>query len=250
MSFFTNKTAIITGATSGIGQSIAEALAREGAKVILSGRDEVRGRSQEQQLGPSAHFVAGDIKQPRANEALVEAALERFGRLDMLALSAGRLGIGKLHTLSVEDWQETIATNLNAVFYLLKYAIPKMQKKGEGSVVIIGSVAALHAFPNHPAYSASKGALPALVRQLARDYSPEIRVNLVSPAQVITPLLHNSVKAFDNPDEILEETAQKLPMKRLGLPEDIAHTVLHLLSDQASWITGSHFVVDGGFLAT
>ena len=250
MSFFTKKTAIITGPTSGIGQGIAWALNKQGANLILSGRNVGRGQRLEKQLGPSAHFVAGDIKQPRANEALVQAALERFGRLDMLALSAGRLGIGKLHTLSVDDWQDTIATNLNAVFYLLKYAIPEMQKRGEGSVVIIGSVAALHAFPNHPAYSASKGALPALVRQLARDYSPEIRVNLVSPAQVITPLLHNSVKAFDNPDEILEETAQKLPMKRLGLPEDIAHTVLHLLSDQASWITGSNFVVDGGFLAT
>ena len=250
MSFFTKKTAIITGATSGIGQGIAWALNKQGANLILSGRNVGRGQRLEKQLGPSAHFVAGDIKQPRANEALVEAALERFGRLDMLVLSAGQLGIGKLDNLSLEDWQETIATNLNAVFYLLKYAIPEMQKRGEGSVVIIGSVAALHAFPNHPAYSASKGALPALVRQLARDYSPEIRVNLVSPAQVITPLLHNSVKAFDNPDEILEETAQKLPMKRLGLPEDIAHTVLHLLSDQASWITGSNFVVDGGFLAT
>ena len=250
MSFFTKKTAIITGATSGIGQGIAWALNKQGANLILSGRNVGRGQRLEKQLGPSAHFVAGDIKQPRANEALVEAALERFGRLDMLVLSAGQLGIGKLDTLSLEDWQETIATNLNAVFYLLKYAIPEMQKRGEGSVVIIGSVAALHAFPNHPAYSASKGALPALVRQLARDYSPEIRVNLVSPAQVITPLLHNSVKAFDNPDEILEETALKLPMKRLGLPEDIAQTVLHLLSDQSSWITGSNFVVDGGFMAT
>ena len=250
MSFFTKKTAIITGATSGIGQGIAWALNKQGANLILSGRNVGRGQRLEKQLGPSAHFVAGDIKQPRANEALVEAALERFGRLDMLVLSAGQLGIGKLDTLSLEDWQETIATNLNAVFYLLKYAIPEMQKRGEGSVVIIGSVAARHAFPSHPAYSASKGALPALVRQLARDYSPEIRVNLVSPAQVITPLLHNSVKAFDNPDEILEETAQKLPMKRLGLPEDIAHTVLHLLGDQSSWATGSNFVVDGGFMAT
>ena len=250
MSFFKDKTAIITGATSGIGQGIAEALIREGARVVLSGRDEERGRNLEQQLGPNAHFVAGDITRPEANEALVQAAMGRFGRLDMLALSAGRLGIGKLHTLSVEDWQETVSTNLNAVFYLLKYAIPEMQKGGGGSIVIIGSVAAFHAFPNHPAYAASKGALPALVRQLARDYSPEVRINLVSPAQVITPLLHNSVKAFDNPDEILEETAQKLPMKRLGLPEDIAHTVLHLLGDQASWVTGSNFVVDGGFMAT
>jgi NAD(P)-dependent dehydrogenase (short-subunit alcohol dehydrogenase family) len=116
--------------------------------------------------------------------------------------------------------------------------------------VIIGSVAAHHAFPNHPAYTASKGALPPLVRQLARDYGPEIRINLVSPAQVITPLLQDSVKAFENPGAILEETARKLPLKRLGLPEDIANTVLHLLSDRAGWITGSEFIVDGGFLAS
>lgn len=250
MSFFKDKTAIVTGATSGIGRGIAEALHNQGASLILSGRSEERGQQLERQLGPNARFVAGDIKLPQVNEALVEAAMERFGRLDMLALSAGQLGIGKLHTLSIDNWHDTIATNLNAVFYLLKYAIPEMQKNDSGSIVIIGSTAAFHAFPNHPAYTASKGALPALVRQLARDYSPEIRVNLVTPGQVATPLLYDSVKAFDNPDEILEETAQKLPMKRLGLPEDIARTVLHLLSDQASWVTGSNFVVDGGFLAT
>lgn len=250
MSFFEDKTAIVTGATSGMGRGIAEALHAEGANLILSGRDQERGRQLERRLGKNVSFVARDIKQPQANQALVQAATERFGRLDMLVLSAGQLGIGKLHTLSLDDWHDTIATNLNAVFYLLKYAIPEMLNSGRGSVVIIGSVAAFHAFPNHPAYAASKGALPALVRQLARDYGPEIRVNLLSPAQVATPLLHDSVRAFDNPDEILDETAQKLPMKRLGLPQDIAQTALHLLGNQASWITGSNFVVDGGFLAT
>lgn len=250
MDFFTGKTAIVTGATSGIGLGIAGALAERGAKVILSGRNEERGRQAERLMGPDAHFVAGDIRQPHANEALVQAALERFGGLDMLALSAGQLGIGKLHTLSLDDWHDTIAANLNAVFYLLKYAIPQLQKAGGGSIVIIGSVAACHAFPNHPAYAASKGALPALVRQLARDYGPEIRINLISPAQVATPLLHDSVKAFDNPEEILEETARKLPMKRFGTAGDIAQTALHLLGDQSSWTTGSNFVVDGGFLAT
>lgn len=250
MNFFTDKTAIVTGATSGIGQGIAGALAGRGAKVILSGRNEGRGRQAERLLGQNAHFVAGDIRLPQVNEALVHAALQRSGRLDMLALSAGQLGIGKLHTLSLDDWHDTIAVNLNAVFYMLKYAIPQMQKAGGGSIVIIGSVAAFHAFPNHPAYAASKGALPALVRQLARDYSPDIRINLISPAQVITPLLHSSVQAFDNPAKILEETAQKLPMKRFGSPNDIAQTALHLLGDQSSWTTGSNFIVDGGFLAT
>ena len=124
------------------------------------------------------------------------------------------------------------------------------RRKAKGSVVIIGSVAALHAFPGHPAYTASKGALPALVRQMALDYSPDIRINLVSPAQVVTPLLTDSIRAFENPEDILDETSRKLPMKRLGTVDDIAHTVLHLLSDNAGWITGSNFVVDGGFLAT
>ena len=152
--------------------------------------------------------------------------------------------------MSLEDWHDTVATNLHAVFYLLKHGIPAMIKSGGGSIVIIGSVAAFHAFPNHPAYTASKGALPALVRQVALDYGPAIRINLVCPAQVKTPLLHNSVNAFENPDEILEQTAQRLPLKRLGTPEDIANSVLHLLSDEASWVTGSYFIVDGGFLAT
>ncbi|MCB0549550.1 MAG: SDR family oxidoreductase [Phaeodactylibacter sp.] len=250
MNSFKDKTAIITGATSGIGRGIAEALKEEGANLILSGRDAARGVQLENQLGRHAHFVAGDIKLPQANAALVQSAMERFGRLDMLVLSAGQLGVGKLDALSLDEWHDTIATNLNAVFYLLKYAIPHIQSSGGGSIVIIGSVAAFHAFPNHPAYTASKGALPALVRQLAKDYGPEIRINLLSPAQVVTPLLHDSVKAFDNPEEILEGTAQRLPMKRLGAPRDIAQTALHLLGPQSSWVTGSNFVVDGGFLAT
>ncbi|MEM1137031.1 MAG: SDR family oxidoreductase [Bacteroidota bacterium] len=165
-------------------------------------------------------------------------------------LSAGQLGIGSIEKLSIEDWQETIATNLHAVFYLLKYALPIMKEHAGSSIVIIGSVAAYHAFPNHPAYTASKGALQPLIRQVALDYGPRIRINLVSPAQVKTPLLDASVKAFPNPDEILQQTAQKLPLKRLGTPEDIAQAVLFLLSEDASWITGSNFTVDGGFLST
>lgn len=245
-----DKVAIVTGATSGMGKDIAEALINIGAKVILGGRDNDRGNKLVTQLGSRAFFQDGDVKEPKVNERLVKTALTRFGHLDLLVMAAGQLGIGRIDTLSLKDWDETIATNLSAVFYLLKVAIPAMKLNGGGSVVIIGSVAAHHAFPNHPAYTASKGALPALVKQVARDYSPAIRINLVSPAQVETPLLHHSVKAFENPDKILEETAQQLPMKRLGQPQDITSTVIHLLSANASWITGSNFIVDGGFLAT
>lgn len=251
MNEFKDKTGIITGATSGIGENIAQNLGKKGGNLILSGRNKIAGEKLLHQFEETqSHFVAGDIKQPETNKKLVETAIENYGRLDFLVLSAGQLGIGRLADLSLEEWHDTIATNLNAVFYLLKYAIPEMQKNGGGNIVIIGSVAASHAFPNHPAYTATKGALPPLVRQLAKDYGPEFRINLVSPAQVETPLLFHSVKAFENADEILEETANKLPMHRLGIPQDISNMVLFLLSQEASWITGSNFNVDGGFLAT
>lgn len=247
---FENKRTIITGATSGIGECIAKTLDKKGAKIILSGRSRERGEALAGELGSNAGFVSGDIKFPEANEELVKEAVQQFGGLDQVVLCAGQLGIGKLDQLAISDWEDTIATNLNAVFYLLKYAIPEMTKSGGGSVVIIGSVAASHAFPNHPAYTASKAALPALVKQVALDYGPDIRINMVSPAQIETPLLHNSVQAFENPDEILKETAAKLPMKRIGTPDDIAAAVLYLLSDSASWVTGTNLTVDGGFLAT
>ena len=165
-----------------------------------------------------------------------------------LVLAAGQLGIGKVHELSLDDWHDTLDANLSSVFYLLKYALPHLTDGGQ--VVVIGSVAANHAFPEHPAYTASKGALPALVKQVALDYGPQVRINLVSPAQVLTPLLQDSVKAFENPDTILQETANKLPLKRLGNPSDITNMVLFLLGEQSSWVTGSNFVVDGGFLST
>ncbi len=123
---------------------------------MLSGRDTEKGKSICDQLGSNARFLAGDVKQPGYNKRLVEEAIQSFGSLDMVVMSAGQLGIGKIDQLSLEDWHDTIATNLNAVFYLFKYAIPHL-RKAKGSVVIMGSVAALHAFPGHPAYTASKG---------------------------------------------------------------------------------------------
>ncbi len=245
-----NKIGIITGGTSGIGQGIAKLLSEAGAKLILSGQDEKKGIAVSRRLDGENQFIPGDVKNPDLNQRLVEEAISRYGRLDYVVLSAGTLGIGKLHEMELDTWHDAITTNLNAVFYLLKHALPAMQAGEGGSVVVIGSVAAFHAFPNHPAYTASKGALIPLVKQLALDYGPQIRINIICPAQVKTPLLENSVSAFPNPESILDQTAQRLPMKRLGLPSDIAQATAFLLSEKASWITGSHFVVDGGFLAT
>lgn len=246
---FAGKVAIVTGSTSGIGQGIAERLIQHNASVMITGRNKEKGNTIIETLGENASFFPTDISTPEANKKLIEKTVNLYKRLDMLVLAAGQLGVGKLHELSVEDWHNTIATNLNAVFYLLKYGIPHLEKS-KGSIVIIGSIAAFHAFPNHPAYAASKGALQSLVKQVALDYGPNIRINLVSPAQIETPLLFDSVKAFENSNQILKETALRLPMKRLGTVEDIANATMYLLSDEASWITGSNFTIDGGFMST
>lgn len=245
------KVAIITGATSGMGRGIALHFAREGAQVIASGRDAARGEALVSEIaaaGGAARFVAGDISTAAANRRLVEEALSAYGGLDILVMSAGDLGLGAVADTSPELWDRTIATNLSAVFYLLHYGIPEMRRRGRGSVVVIGSIAGYKVFPNHAAYCASKGALVQLVRQAALDNGPAIRINAIHPGQVDTPLLWDSVRAFPNPDEIVQQTADRLPMQRLGLPGDIAAAALFLAGDDASWITGANLVVDGGSL--
>lgn len=245
------KVCIVTGGTSGMGREIVLKLAEKGVEVVVNGRNAERGKNVVNELvknGGNAIFVQGDVSLPETNGKLVNEAVKNFGRLDILVMSAGELGMGSVTEVDIDLWNRTIATNLSAVFYLLHYGIPEMQKAGGGSVVIIGSIAGFKVFPNHAAYCASKGALTQLVKQAALDYGPLIGIDQVCPGQVDTPLLRNSVKAFENPEEIIQQTEQKLPMKRLGLPRDIANMVLFLISDEASWITGSSFVIDGGSL--
>jgi NAD(P)-dependent dehydrogenase (short-subunit alcohol dehydrogenase family) len=253
MKSLTGKVSIITGGTSGMGEGVALKFSDEGSRIVIGGRDVPKGESLVRKLvtkGSEAIFIPGDIAEPLTNKRLVEAAVSNFGRLDILVMSAGRLGLGRITEISEKEWARTIDVNLNAVFYLIKNAIPAMLKNDGGNIVIIGSVAAFHAFPGHPAYCASKGALVSLARQVAADYGPSIRVNLVCPAQVDTPLLRGSVNAFENPRTIIEETESRLPLKRLGTAKDIADAVHFLASDSSSWITGSCLTIDGGFLCT
>lgn len=247
------KTAIVTGATSGIGKAIALRYANEGANVIISGRKEAAGSEVERAIknsGGEATFVAGDVSLPATNQLLVEKAVTTYGSLHIVSCNAGELGLGKVTELADESWEHTLRTNLSSAFYLLKHALPELVKSPGASVVINSSIAAFRFFPNHPAYCASKAGLIALARQVAVDYGPHVRVNVICPGPVDTPLIHDSAKAFPDPEKAVENAGNSTLLKRLGLPADVANLALFLASDASSWMTGAVIPLDGGALTS
>lgn len=247
-----NKTFIITGATSGMGKAIAIHFARAGANIVANGRDEQKGAQllkELQAIHSSVRFIAGDVGQAASNEYLVQQAITEFGQLDGIVTNAGTLGLGSVKDLDISDWHHTFDTNLHALFYLSKYAIPHLQKQG-GVILANASIAAFKSFPNHPAYCASKAAVVSLVKQMALDYGPAIRVNAICPGPVDTPMIWDSAKAFPEPDKIVEQVANDTLMKRLGTPEDIAELALFLVSAKSSWMTGVAVTIDGGTMAS
>jgi len=242
------RAAIVTGATSGMGRATALLFAREGASVLASGRDAGRGRALVEEIratGGRAEFVAADATVPETGDRLVEACAAAFGGVDSVVSCAGVLGLGSVTGVPLETWRETMAVNLDAVFYLLRAALPRMEERG-GSAVVIGSIAAFKAFPNHAAYCASKTALVGLVRQVAIDYGPKIRINLVCPGPVDTPFIWASAVAFPNPADAVAEAGRRTVLRRLGSPEDVARAALFLASDESAWVTGTTITVDGG----
>ncbi len=242
-----DKVCIITGATSGMGKAIAEVFHKEGASLVLSGRNTERGNALAKQLG-NAVFIPGDVALPEYNELLVKTAVQHYGKLDALSINAGILGLGNVVDLPISAWQHTINTNLSAIFYLSKYAVPHLLENTSGAILINASIAAYKSFPNHPAYCATKAASLALMRQMAVEYAPKIRVNAICPGPVDTPLLWDSAKAFEHPEKAVENAGKSTLLQRLGTPEDVAKLALFLISEDASWITGSAMTIDGGIL--
>lgn len=246
------KTAVITGSTRGIGRAIANRFSEEGANVVLTGRDETEGNNVVKMIeanGGHAMFVQADLQYVEENKKLVEYSVKQFGSVDILVPNAGILGLGSVTKIDPDLWNHTLDINLNSVYHLMRFGIPEMSDREGSSILIIGSIASHKGFPNHAAYCASKGAVDALARQAAVDYAPKIRVNLIHPGPVDTRLYRSSAIAFPNSDTILDEVPDHVPMKRVGLPDDIAKAALFLVSDDASWITGSVLTVDGGVSA-
>jgi NAD(P)-dependent dehydrogenase (short-subunit alcohol dehydrogenase family) len=243
------KVALITGGGTGIGEATAKIFAAEGAQVAITGRrkDVLEGVAKAIVAnGGKVLVVAGSVTEEAHVQSAVDQAVRTFGKIDILINNAGIGVFGKpLHETTDREWQEILDTNLTGVFRMTRAVIPHMLERG-GSIVNVSSVAGLVGIAGLAAYSGTKGALVALTRCLAIDYAKDkIRCNCVCPALVDTPM---AADAIADPD--LNATMMaKHPIGRFGTPDDVARMLLYLASDDASWVTGSLFTIDGGWTA-
>lgn len=245
-----DKVALVTGAGSGIGRAIALALAREGAKVMVSDVNLAGGRETVQLIaarGGDAFFEAADVGNVEHSRALVQRTLAHYGRLDVACNNAGVGGtLSPTADYPVDAWAQVINTNLSGVFYGMKYQIPAMLDGGGGAIVNIASILGMVAFANAPAYTAAKHGVVGLTQCAALEYASRgLRINAVGPGFIQTPMIH----AVDADPAAHQALVDQHPIGRLGRSEEVAELVLWLASDRASFVTGAYYPVDGGYLA-
>jgi 3-oxoacyl-[acyl-carrier protein] reductase len=239
-----NKTAIVTGAGQGIGKGIALALAKEGARVVISDLNEENAKkvaAEAKKAGGKAIAVRCDVSQKAQVDKLIAAAVKEFKKLDILVNNAGIYPFRPFKEMEEADWTKVIDVNLKSIFLCTKAAGKAMK---EGSIINISSIAAIIGYPALTHYCASKAGMLGFTRAIAIELAPNIRVNAVLPGAIKTP----GIGALD--EKTMQGIMLKIPLKRIGKPEDIANAVVFLASGKSSYVTGQSIVVDGGWTAS
>lgn len=245
------KVAIITGSNEGMGKATALLFAKNGAKVAITGRTEETGEEVAKEIrdsGGEAQYFKLDVSKEENCKNVVDEVVKKWGKLDILVNNAGVTGVDKpTHELTNEEFDFVLNIDLKGVFFMTKYAIPKMKENKSGSIVNFSSIYGLVGSRELTAYHAAKGAVTLLTKKDAINYGPDnIRVNSVHPGTILTPLVQ---KLADEDPEYEEKQLKLHPLGRFGKPEEVANAVLFLASDEASFITGAQLTIDGGYTA-
>jgi NAD(P)-dependent dehydrogenase (short-subunit alcohol dehydrogenase family) len=242
------KVAFVTGFGSGLGRAIAVLFAQEGAAVAGTSTTEAKGRDTAamiEKTGNQALFRAGDVSNSAQMKALIDEAVKQFGGLDIVVNSAGVRTNGSITEITEEQWDRTISVNLKGVFVISRLAIPEMIKRGGGVILNIGARSGMAGQAGRAAYCASKGGMITLTEAMAMDHARDkIRVNCICPGPTRTPMVDTSTP------EKLARYKTRVPVGRIGEPEDIAQAALYLASDEASMVTAAILPVDGGMRLT
>ena len=246
-----DKVILITGAGSGIGRSTALLFAKEGATVIVNDLDAKSGNETVIEIGNQggeAWFIEADVTNPLSVKAMVDEAIEKYKRIDVLFNNAGISGVGRLHEIELDAWEKTMNVNINGVMLPSKFVLPHMMEQRKGSIINMSSCIAEIGLANRASYSTTKGAILSLTKSMQVDYAAyNIRVNAILPGTILTPFVENYLKqSYDDPIEAIEKIKTRQLSGELGRPEDVAYAALFLASDESKFMMGSPLYIDGG----
>lgn len=244
--WFAGKTLLATGGGSGLAAAVARRFTEEGGRVAVADLDRERAEAVAEELGGIALQL--DVADESAVVAAVRSAHEQLGRIDCAFPAAGHADFGALEEWSLERWNRMLGVHAGGTFLVCREVAPIMRAQGAGSIVNVASIAAITAQATNAPYGAAKGAILSFSRQIARDFAPEIRVNVIAPGRVKTPMTEpiHTMRGGGDYNRGVALAAEATILKRIGEPEEIASVVCFLLSDEASFVTGSVIVADGG----
>ena len=246
------KTALVTGAASGIGLQTSIRLAEEGARVMMTDINLEEGLQQAEKLGANATFLKLDITEEEEWISVLDETVKRFDRLDILVNSAGMVLIADVEQITLEDWRKVHAVNLDGTFLGCKHGVRAMKKFGAGSIINLSSVSGMIGGFNLAAYNSSKGAVRMLTKSVALHCARAgygIRCNSIHPTFIETPMLESMIRDSPDPEKARQTLVRQVPLRRIGKPDDVANMIVYLASDESTFVTGTEMVIDGGVIA-